>query len=372
MSFVHGSIVRKYFLKVPAGWTSSTNWPVLLLLPGHGQSITEFASAQQEILGLADADGWIIVFAEATAGVDSYKWFSSENPNLTQPYIDDAAFLFALVDELKASGLNVNSNRVYLGGFSNGGSMVHYAASRTNHPFAAFAIIESGTAPLAHYREPYDRLAPDSGTVVPANIPLPWSPRPVLLMNMATSVPWVFEGRGPIRGVRHNVARWTEANQFGGPVTNPALGIIEPPAAPWSTNFSWSATANDRCRVAYEDIRPDHHWPTNLVLNGWTLSNAVRFPYLTLSGTNVVDQRLPAWVRAAYPHTVSPDPALPAAFVRVDAGTMSVEIWRNAPLNRTNEVIFVTLSDGGHQWPNSGDQLPFNANVEVLKFFKAH
>lgn len=371
-TFVHGGIARRYFLKVPAGWNASTNWPLVLLLPGHGQSIVEFASAQQEILRLADTNGWIIAFAEATAGTKSYKWFSSENPNLTQPYVDDAAFLLALVDEFKASGLNVNNGRICLGGFSNGGSMTHFMASRTNHPFAAFAIIESGTAPVAEYKEPYNRLDPESGTNVFANIPLPWQPRPVLIMNMVTSVPWVHEGRGIIRGSRHNVARWTEANGFGRPTTNNLLGIIEPPSALFSTNISWNATGNDRARVAYEDIRPDHNWPTNLVLNGWSTNNALRFPYLAQSETGVIDQRLPQWIRAKYPHTLAPDPFASAGFVRVDSGTMSVEVWRDRLLNPRDEVIFVTLSDGGHQWPNSDDQLPFNANVEVLKFFDAH
>lgn len=372
MTFVHGGIARKYFLKIPAGWNSATNWPLVLLLPGHGQSITEFASAQQEILRIADTNGWIIAFVEATAGIKSHKWFCYENPNLTQPYIDDAAFLLDLVEAFKASTLNVNHSRVYLGGFSNGGSMVHYMASRPNHPFAAFAIMESGTAPIADYSEPYNRLDPDSGTNVLANIPLPWQPRPVMIMNMVTSVPWVHEGRGIIRGSRHNVARWTGANGFGGPMTNNLLGILEPPTALLSTNTSWTATGGSRSRVAYEDIRPDHNWPTNLLLNGWSTNTATRFPYLALSETGVIDQRLPQWIRARYPHTLSPDPAAPTGFVRVDSGTMSVEIWRAAPLNRTNEVIFVTLSDGGHQWPNSDDQLPFNANIEVLKFFKEH
>lgn len=371
-TFVHGGIARRYFLKVPAGWNASTNWPLVLLLPGHGQSIAEFASAQQEILRLADTNGWIIAFAEATAGIKSYKWICYENPHLTQPYIDDAAFLLALVDEFKASALNVNHSRVYLGGFSNGGSMTHYMASRTNHPFAAFAIMESGTAPLAEYKEPYNRLDPESGTNVFANIPPPWQPRPVLIMNMVTSVPWVHEGRGIIRGSRHNVARWTGVNGFGGPVINNLLGIIEPPPALATNITTWSATGNNRAKVAYEDIRPDHNWPTNLVLNGWSLTNALRFPYFEGSGTNTSSQRLPEWIRMAYPHTISPDPTRPDAFVRVDSGTMSVEIWRNGPSNRTNEVIFVTLSDGGHQWSNSDDQLPFNANVEVLKFFDAH
>lgn len=376
ISFVHGGVARKYFLKVPSGWNAAQTWPLVFLLPGHGQSITEFVSNQQEILGLADSQGWILVFAEATAGTESYLWFSSDNPNATQPYIDDAAFLFALTDALKASGLRVNPNRVYASGFSNGGSMVHYLAGKPNHPFAAFAIIESGTASFSHYREPYNRHAPDSGANVPANVPVPWQPRPVLLMNMATSVPWTFEGQQAggffiKRGARHNVARWTQANGYGS-VAQLAPEPPLPPAPIFSTNSTWRATGTDRARVAYEDVRPDHNWPTNLIATGWSQQNALRFPYVTLIGTNVVDYRLPESVRVTYPHALSADPASPATHVRVDSGTMTVEIWRTGLNNRTNEVIFVGLSDGGHQWPNSNDKLPFNANMEVLRFFDAH
>jgi len=371
LTFVHGGMARNYFLGVPAGWNAATNWPLMLALPGHGQSIAEFANLQEELISRASTNGMILVFAEATAGISSHRWFAYENPATGQPYVDDAAFLLALVDELVASGLNVNTHRIYLSGFSNGGAMTHFMASRTNHPFAAFAIMESGTAAYCHYREPYDRLAPDSGTNRLANVPLPWQPRPVLLMNMATSVPWVFEGWPPVRGARENVARWVQANGYGAPVTN-GLGVIEPPPTPLTLTSNWTAVGNARPRVAYEDIRPDHNWPTNLVANGWSLTDALRFPYFRLVGTNLVDQRLPEWVRLTYPHTLSPDPVSPTTHVRVDSGTMIVEIWRAAPLNRSNEVIFVGLSDGGHQWPNAADKLPFNGSAEVLKFFNAH
>jgi poly(3-hydroxybutyrate) depolymerase len=36
------------------------------------------------------------------------------------------------------------------------------------------------------------------------------------------------------------------------------------------------------------------------------------------------------------------------------------------------EVIFVTLTDGGHAWPDRGDNLGFDANGEVLRFFLRH
>lgn len=371
-TFVHGGIARNYYLQVPNGWNAGTNWPFILVLPGHGQSIATFAYQLSEFRNRCATNGVILVFAEATAGIDSYKWFASENPHLTQPYIDDAAFLLALMDALKASGLNVNTNRCYLAGFSNGGSMTHYMASRTNHPFAAFAIMESGTAQVTHYREPYNRLDPDAGDYVVADTPLPSARRPVFLMNMTTSFPWPHEGRAPIRGSRENVSRWTFVNGYGAPVTNVALGIIEPTNALSTTISNWTATGIARARIAYGDMRPDWNWPTNLYNNGWAISNLAHFIYSTQDGTNTINQRLPAWVATNYPHTISPDPVDPSHFVRVDAGTMKVEIWRTALTNRVNEVIFVTLSDGGHQWPEAADKLPFDASDELLKFFSVH
>ena len=36
------------------------------------------------------------------------------------------------------------------------------------------------------------------------------------------------------------------------------------------------------------------------------------------------------------------------------------------------EVVFVTLTDGGHLWPDSGDNVGFDANYAVIEFFKRH
>jgi poly(3-hydroxybutyrate) depolymerase len=375
LTFVHAGLTRRYHLKIPAGWMPSQAWPIALILPGHGQSIEEFVANQEEILGMADARGWILVFAEATEGPTSHAWFCYDNPNTaaapytgSQPYVDDAGFLLALMDYLKTSGLHVNPARIHAAGFSNGGGMVHYLAAQEDHPFAAFAIIESGTRATTFFPTPYDRDAPASGEVLPASVPLPWQPRPVLLMNMVTSINWQFEGQllgiaGFLPGARHNVARWTNANGYGW-LSQPAPEPPLPVAPPMKLTTPWSTAGTARAPVRYEAMRPDPGWPAALVAQGgWTTAEANRFPY----GEAVV----PAALRAEYPHTISPDPAN-STRIRVDSGTMITEIWRSGPGVRTNEVVFVGLSDGGHAWTGTDDKLPFNTNVSVLDFFEAH
>ena len=54
------------------------------------------------------------------------------------------------------------------------------------------------------------------------------------------------------------------------------------------------------------------------------------------------------------------------------SGTNNPESVPSTLPNRNNEVLFVTLNDGGHQWSNSADKVPFKGSDEVLKFFDAH
>lgn len=111
-------------------------------------------------------------------------------------------------------------------------------------------------------------------------------------------------------------------------------------------------------------MRADVNWPAALLGQpGWHVDSAKQFRY--------AEDRIPAWVRAIYPHTLSPDPVAPNSYIRVDSGTMTVESWRSAPGNRTNEVIFVGLSDGGHQLPGPAEGYPFS-NIDVLDFLQAH
>ena len=199
--------------------------------------------------------------------------------------------------------------------------------------------------------EPYDRDHPETGVRVPAKLALPWAPGPVILMNMVPSRPWQFEGRllSPdlfFNGARHNVARWTEANGYGSVVQPYPEPPLPPPTSPSSMTFrylstTWSATGADRARCTYDDMRPDEGWPSALASQpGWNMALANLFPY--------TEPLVPTSVRAEYPHTISPDnPPNSTTRIRIDSGTRTIELWRSAPGDRTNEVVFVGLSDGG-------------------------
>ena len=44
--------------------------------------------------------------------------------------------------------------------------------------------------------------------------------------------------------------------------------------------------------------------------------------------------------------------------------------WQTCAPN--TEVIFITLTDGGHLWPDANDNVGFDANLAVIEFFKRH
>lgn len=384
LSFVSSGIARKYRLRLPANWTPQRQWALVMLLPGHSQSIAEFSQQRSEMFDIADEDGWILCFAESLEGLTDHYWFPHDNPATytspftpsTQAWVDDYAFIKSLVQQFVDSGLNIDPAKIYAAGFSNGGNMCHYIASKSDHPFAAFAMIESGVM--------FNTGLPDPATSgrIYARTPLPAVPRPVLINNQVDSQAWIYEGyfnntettpgAAPSVGAMNTVARWTVANFGTGtatwqpptptsppsaftfstpPPTDTLTQTWEPPAGPIITPIDW--------------VRLDTGWPAALdALPGWSLAQALRVDYTIVP--------IPPALRAEYPRTIVPQDIPGPPFTRVLSthGTWSIKKWQMAPGNTTNEIVLVTIAGGAHFWPE--DDSPWDASIEVLKFFEAH
>lgn len=392
LSFVSSGLARKYRLRLPANWTPQRQWPLVMLLPGHSQSIAEFSQQRSEMFPLADGndgdadpnDGWILCFAESLQGLTDHYWFPHDNPSTytppftrsTQAWVDDFAFIKSLVQQFVASGLNIDPARIYAAGFSNGGNMCHYIASKADHPFAAFAMIESGVM--------FNTGLPDpaTGARIYARTPLPAVPRPVLINNQVDSQAWIYEGwfnnaettpgAAPSVGALNTVARWTVANFGTGTATWEPPTPTSPPSAftfatpsPTDEQTPLWAPANPPLITPIDWVRPDTGWPAGLnALPGWTLQQALLVDYTIVP--------IPTALRNEYPRTIEPEdiPGPPFARMKTTAGTWKIKKWQTAPGDRTNEIVLVTIAAGAHFWPESDS--PWEASVEVLKFFEAH
>lgn len=135
-SIFSGGIYRTYRLYKPAIYTGTTARPLILNLHGY----TSTANSQQlysNFMPIADTANFLMVFPQGTKdGSNQPYWNAGLSPTL----VNDIAFLNALIDSLDLT-YNINLNRVYSTGMSNGGFMSHTLACELSNRITAIASV---------------------------------------------------------------------------------------------------------------------------------------------------------------------------------------------------------------------------------------
>lgn len=135
-SMMHGGIQRDYILYVPANYTGSQAVPLLFNFHGYTSN-----ALQQMWYGdfrpIADTAGFIIVHPEGTVDGSGNTHF---NVGWGGSSVDDVSFTSALIDELAAS-YNLDQERIYSTGMSNGGFMSFKLACELSNRIAAIGSV---------------------------------------------------------------------------------------------------------------------------------------------------------------------------------------------------------------------------------------
>jgi polyhydroxybutyrate depolymerase len=132
----HGGIVRTYTYYKPSSWTFASQLPLLIVLHGLTQTgggvmdITQFNQ-------IAESNNFIVCYP---SGINN-AWNANMNVNVSNA--DDKGFLESLIVYFQQN-FNINPNRQYLCGFSNGAFMSHKLACESELCFAGIATV-SGT-----------------------------------------------------------------------------------------------------------------------------------------------------------------------------------------------------------------------------------
>ena len=106
---------RHFLIHLPTGFEGMTRLPVILALHGSGGD-SKIASRHYNMNGLADANGFIVVYPDALNKLWNINWRKSHNNGLA----DDYKFISILLDELSAH-YKADSNRIFCTGISRGG-----------------------------------------------------------------------------------------------------------------------------------------------------------------------------------------------------------------------------------------------------------
>lgn len=205
---------REYFVHIPANYTAKTAMPVVLMLHGTSGDGDKFyaISGWKEV---GETEGIITVFPSSKSyciiddGVQKnttkwnsqpaeWKFCAGQKPG------DDIKFLTTVIEELK-SKYTVDSKRIYLVGFSNGGQMAAKCAVEMSDRLAG--VVESAGSFVLDTTYTPKRKLPTAFQVGNEDFG-PGVEKPAIPMR-------VFESSLKSKGNRNNWVASTHVNSFG-------------------------------------------------------------------------------------------------------------------------------------------------------------
>ncbi|MFA5831877.1 MAG: T9SS type A sorting domain-containing protein [Bacteroidota bacterium] len=185
-----GGITRHHIVFRPKGRESEINRPVLIHLTGYDDAIDyEINYIRFHLYG--DTAGFVTVYPEAY----QRRWNSTafEINGWPTSNTDDVAYISALIDTLRAQ-YSIDTTRVFVSGWSNGGTMANLIATKLAHRITAACVVDGALTP----------------TIV--NGYSPKRPVPIMILN-GTEDPYVpYTGGGNRYTVEQTVGIWQTWN----------------------------------------------------------------------------------------------------------------------------------------------------------------
>lgn len=127
---------RNYVVYLPDNYPDALNFPLVIYLHSYGwtaQQGMHYTLLHQ----VADTSGFIVVSPSA---ITNWNSGIGDNPDWPTPSVDDVGFINALIDTL-SNHYNIDQERIYACGYSNGGFMAYKLACQLSHRIAAIASV---------------------------------------------------------------------------------------------------------------------------------------------------------------------------------------------------------------------------------------
>ncbi len=246
-----GELERRYRIYIPKKCDANKATAVVVVYHGGGgnpQSMIRLTGMN----GKADEAGFIVVYPFGTGKLaDNLLTFNGGEccGYAMQNKIDDVGFTRELLDDL-AKVVNVDADRIFATGLSNGGIMSHYVASELSDRIAAIAPVggplmmasprNNRPVSVMHFHGTKDEFAPFNGGFGKG-----------------------FLGRNGItkfRSVDHTIQNWVKAN---GCKSEPEVVALPDKATDGmkSTRKTWSGGREGSEVVLFEIDGGGHTWP---------------------------------------------------------------------------------------------------------------
>ncbi len=176
-----GGLTREYRLYKPGIYTGAT--PVPLIINMHGYTSNNF---EQQFYGdfraISDTANFLIVHPNGTLDGQGNRFWNTFGGNEA---VNDVAFISNLIDTLSAA-YNIDPQRIYATGMSNGGFMSYTLACELNGRIAAIASVTGSMitpklnactlqhpVPVMEIHGTADNTVPYNGSALAAFVPIP-------------------------------------------------------------------------------------------------------------------------------------------------------------------------------------------------------
>ena len=239
-SMSYDNETREYLIYIPENY-DNTALPVLFAFHGFGGYNQNFINTA-DFRALADQYNFIAVYPQGLICGDGTTWNTNPPGGDNKCSQDDIGFFEALLTEI-SSNYTIDSNRVFLTGYSNGADFSYSMACYQSSLVTAIAPV-SGLMPM---EDASSECAPNH-------------PTSVMIFNGTNDGSRPYNGiQGYMMSVDSTVAYWSQYNNTdSSPQTN-VVGNIE--------NYTYLNGNNNSTVDLFKLVNGDHVW-FNLSYNG--------------------------------------------------------------------------------------------------------
>ena len=171
-TIVHDGINREYVLFIPNSYDGTSAVPVLFNLHGFGDNASDYMN-NADMRAVAESDTFILVYPQGSCSDGSSHWNPCPTGGDNKSTADDVGFVESMISEI-SSQYNVDMERIYAAGYSNGGMMAYGLANYKSDLIAAVASVSgamldcigstSHPIPLIHLHGTSDGVLPYNGS----------------------------------------------------------------------------------------------------------------------------------------------------------------------------------------------------------------
>ena len=234
---IHNNIERSYILYVPANYDSVNSVPLVLNLHGYSSNAGQ-QLIYSEFYEIADTEGFILIHPEGTIDDMGFQFWNSGYFS----EVDDVGFLSTLIDTI-SSEYNINTNRVYSMGMSNGGFMSYRLACELSDKISAIASVTG------------------SMSTNQINTCNPINPVPIMQIHGTLDPTVLYNGSSDIEAIDDVISFWVNFNNCNTqPIFNNIadVNLIDLCTA---EHYIYENGDNETSVELYKIINGGHTWP---------------------------------------------------------------------------------------------------------------